>query len=195
MGQPSRHAGGDGRQVSASPSPAKLRTTITYLEMAQPPSQAAPPDPPHVRIERAAGITVAFYRYLYNEVGGRFLWYERRAMDDIALAALLHSPATEVYVAYAKGVPAGFFELDRRHPTDIDLAYFGLMADFIGVGLGHWFLRRAVDAAWAHRPRLLTVNTNSLDHPRALANYQRVGFAVARTVEHSFDDPRLKGLI
>lgn len=194
MGQPSRHAGGDGRQVSASPS-GKLRTTITYLEMARPPSEAAPPDPPHVRIERATGITVAFYRYLYNEVGGKFLWYERRAMDDIALATLLHSPATEVYVAYAKGVPAGFFELDRRHPTDIDLAYFGLMADFIGVGLGHWFLRRAVDAAWAHRPRLLTVNTNSFDHPRALANYQRVGFAVARKVDHSFDDPRLKGLI
>ena len=40
-----------------------------------------------------------------------------------------------------------------------------------------------------------TVNTNSLDHPRALANYQRVGCAVARKVEHSFDDPRLKGLI
>lgn len=192
MGRPSRHAGGDGFEVSAS---RKLRTTITYLEMAQPPSQPAPPDPPGIRIERATGITVAFYRYLYNEVGGPWLWYERRLLDDVALAALLHGPATEVYVAYAKGVPAGFYELDRRHPTDIDLAYFGLLPDFIGRGLGHWFLRHAVDAAWAHRPRLVTVNTNSFDHPRALANYQRAGFAVARRVEHSFDDPRLKGLL
>lgn len=192
MGRPSRHAGGDGSEVSAS---RKLRTTITYLEMAHPPSQPAPPDPPTLRIERASGITVAFYRYLYNEVGGPWLWYERRLMDDFALAALLHSPATEVHVAYANGVPAGFFELDRRNPTDIDLAYFGLLPDFIGKGLGHWFLRRAVDAAWAYRPRLVTVNTNSFDHPRALANYQRTGFVVVRRVEHSFDDPRLKGLI
>ena len=194
MGRPSRHAGGDGSEVSASPD-GKLRTTITYLEMAQPPSQPAPPDPPDLRIERATGITVAFYRYLYNEVGGRWLWYERRLLDDGALAALLQGSAIEVYIAYANGVPAGFYELDRRHPTEIDLAYFGLLPDFIGRGLGHWFLRRAVDEAWAYKPRLVTVNTNSFDHPRALANYQRAGFAVARRIEHSFDDPRLKGLI
>jgi GNAT superfamily N-acetyltransferase len=178
--------------VSAS---RKLRTTITYLEMAQPPSQPAPPDPPGIRIERATGITVAFYRYLYNEVGKPWLWYERRLLDDVGLAALLHDPAVEVHVAYANGVPAGFYELDRRHPTDIDLAYFGLLPDFIGRGLGHWFLRRALDDAWAYKPRQVTVNTNSFDHPRALANYQLAGFAIARRLELSFDDPRLKGLI
>ncbi|MGE0152861.1 MAG: GNAT family N-acetyltransferase [Reyranellaceae bacterium] len=173
----------------------KLRTTISYLEMAQPPADPAPADPPGLRLERAAGITVAFYRYLYNEVGRQWLWYERRARDDASLAALLHGPSVEVHVAYARGVPAGFFELDRRHPTDIDLAYFGLLPDFIGQGLGHWFLRRAVDAAWAQQPRRLTVNTNSFDHPRALANYRRAGFVLVRQVEHSFDDPRLTGLI
>lgn len=173
----------------------RLRTTITYLEMARPPSEPPPSDPPQIRLERASGLTVAFYRYLYNEVGKPWLWYERRAMDDVTLAALLHSPAIEVHVAYGNGVPAGFFELDRRHPTDIDLAYFGLLPDFIGRGIGHWFLRRAVDQAWRYRPRLLTVNTNSFDHPRALANYQRAGFTIARRIEHSFDDPRLKGLI
>lgn len=194
MGRPSRHAGGDGPEVSPA-GDRRLRTTITYLEMAAPPAEAAPPDPPHVRLERAAGITVAFYRYLYDAVGRDWLWYERRILDDVALAAILHNPAVEVHVAYARGVPAGFFELDRRHPTDIDLAYFGLLPDFIGRGLGHWLLRRAVDAAWAQSSRRLTVNTNSLDHPRALANYRRVGFTVVRKVEHSFDDPRAKGLI
>ncbi len=181
--------------MSAPAADGRLHTTITYLEMARPPAGAAPPDPPHVRLERATGITIAFYRHLYNEVGREWLWYERRAMDDVALATILHSPAVEVHVAYARGVPAGFFELDRRHPTDIDLAYFGLLSDFIGRGLGRWLLRRAVDAAWAYRPRLVTVNTNSFDHPRALGNYRQAGFAVARQVEHSFDDPRSKGLI
>jgi GNAT superfamily N-acetyltransferase len=192
MGQPSRYDCGDGSEVSAS---RKLRTTITYLEMARPPAQPAPANPAGIRLEHATGITVPFYRYLYNEVGGRWLWYERRLLDDVALGALLHSPSIEVHVAYAKGVPAGFFELDRRHPTDIDLAYFGLMADSIGQGLGHWFLRRAIDAAWSHRPRVLTVNTNSFDHPRALANYERAGFTVVRRVDHSFEDPRARGLI
>ena len=140
-------------------------------------------------------MTVPFYRYLYNTVGEKWLWYERRAIDDIALAAIIHDPAVDVYVAYASGVPAGFFELDRRHPTDIDLAYFGLMEDFVGRGLGGWFLRRAIDAAWSHRPRALTVNTNSFDHPRALENYRRAGFAIVRQIERELDDPRATGLL
>ena len=180
--------------MSAAPV-ARLRTTITWLEMAAPPADPAPPDPPGLRIERVADISVAFYRYLYDKVGAAYLWYERRALDDAALAALLRDPAISVHVAYEGSTPAGFFELDRRHPTDIDLAYFGLMPDFVGKGLGRWFLRRAVDAAWAEKPRLVSVNTNSFDHPRALANYRRAGFVPVRRLDHEFDDPRLTGLI
>jgi len=193
MGQPPRYAGRL-RQVSAAPI-ARLRTTITWLEMAAPPVEPAPPDPPGLRIERARGIDVSFYRFLYDTVGAAYLWYERRALHEPALAALLRDPAISVHVACEGDTPAGFFELDRRHPTDIDLAYFGLLPDFVGKGLGRWFLRRAVDAAWAEKPRLVSVNTNSFDHPRALANYRRAGFVPVRRLDHEFDDPRLTGLI
>jgi GNAT superfamily N-acetyltransferase len=57
-----------------------------------------------------------------------------------------------------------------------ELSYFGLMPDFIGRGLGTWLLGTAIETAWARPIERLWVHTNTLDHPRALPNYQRQGF-------------------
>jgi GNAT superfamily N-acetyltransferase len=79
------------------------------------------------------------------------------------------------------GWPGGFFVLDTREPGTCDLAYFGLVPDAIGRGLSRWFLASAVHMGW-DRPGVgrMTVNTNTLDHPRALALYQQTGFAPIR---------------
>ena len=46
-----------------------------------------------------------------------------------------------IYTLYAKGEPAGFFELDARTWPDVNLSYFGLMPGTIGSGTGFAFLR------------------------------------------------------
>jgi GNAT superfamily N-acetyltransferase len=63
----------------------------------------------------------------------------------------------------------------------IDLAYFGLVPEAVGQGLGRFLLETAVHLAW-DRPGAtrVTVNTCSLDHPRALPLYQRAGFEPVR---------------
>lgn len=175
----------------------KLAVTITYLEMREPPAAPPPPAPagPRVALMRAERPTVAFYRFLYEAIGTRWLWWERRALDDRALARIVHDPRVEIYVLYVDGAPAGYAELDRRRAPDIDLAYFGLMPEYIGRGLGPYLLGSAVEIAWSHAPRRLTVNTNNLDHPRALPLYQRLGFRPVERVTRTVDDPRLTGLI
>ncbi len=174
----------------------QITTTITYLEMKGRPEQPPAPAPRLKRLAllRAERPSVAFYRYLYNTVGERWLWYERRAMKDEALARILEDELVELYVLYVGGVPAGFAELDRRRPPDIELAYFGLMPDFIGAGLGRYLLSAIIDIAWNHQPERLWVHTNSLDHPRALAVYQRCGFRPFRQEKVRFFDPRTLGL-
>ena len=123
------------------PVPGKLKSRITYLEMTRPP--ASPPPPPAVKLAplRAERPSLAFYRFLYETVGEPWLWWERRRLADEDLAAIVHDPMVEVYVLYMGGVPAGFSELDRRQEPDIELAYFGLVTEFIGSGLGRFFLR------------------------------------------------------
>jgi GNAT superfamily N-acetyltransferase len=116
-------------------------------------------------------------------------------MDDATLSAIIRDDRVEIYVLYVDGVPAGFAELDRREAEEIELAYFGLMPDFVGRGLGRFLLTWAIDTAWSHEPERLWVNTNSLDHPKALALYQRCGFRPYKQEPKLFDDPRITGLI
>lgn len=169
----------------------QLGVAITHLEMRQRPRLPAPPPPAlKLAVLRADAITVPFYRYLYNTVGGPWLWYERRRMRDDELAAVIRHDDVDVFVLYAGGEPAGYAELDRRAMPDIELAYFGMLPEFIGRKLGPWLLHWVIDAAWARDPERLWVHTCSLDHPRALALYQRAGFVPYKQERKLIADPR-----
>ncbi|MEM6903328.1 MAG: GNAT family N-acetyltransferase [Pseudomonadota bacterium] len=172
-----------------------LNVTITYLEMDERPSGAPLPAPykSQVALMRAIEPTVSFYRYLYDTVGGPWLWYERRAMDDTALGNIIADDQVEILVLYVGGVPAGFAELDCRKPATTDLAYFGLLPEFIGRKLGPFLLDAAIRRAWDGDIRKLTVNTCTLDHASALTMYQRAGFKPARQELKVIKDPRITG--
>jgi GNAT superfamily N-acetyltransferase len=174
----------------------KLADIVTYLEMTARPLRPPVPLPAgKLALLRAERCTVSFYRFLYGTVGAPWLWFERLVWSEAKLAALIEKPEVEIFVLYVGGVPAGFYELDRSDATDIELAYFGLMPEFIGRGYGAYLLRAAVDAAWQHNPRRLWVHTCTYDHPRALGVYQRAGFVVYRREPVVFDDPRLAGAL
>jgi GNAT superfamily N-acetyltransferase len=86
-----------------------------------------------------------------------------------------------LHVLYLDGAPGGYFELRRHDDRSIEVAYFGLMADYIGRGLGSWLLAQATRAAWEEKPERVRLHTSTLDHPHALPNYLRRGFQVVRT--------------
>ena len=143
-----------------------------------------------IALMRAQKPTISFYRYLYDGIGGAWLWYERRIMSDRDLASIIHDEEVEVYVLYVGGVPAGLGELDRRFKMDIELAYFGLLPEFIGRRLAPYFLRWLIDQAWTYEPDRLWVHTCDLDHPRALPLYQRAGFTPYKREERTFKNPQ-----
>jgi GNAT superfamily N-acetyltransferase len=178
----------------------RVAVTVTFLRMDRPPAEPPPALPAEARVVRVPRCSVAFYRYLYDTVGGSYVWWLRRAVSDDKLAVLLRDPQVAIYVLYAGGEPHGFFELDGRMPPDMNLSYFGLMPHAVGRGLGAAFLRAAVDTAWTpapgqRMPRGVTVNTCTADHPRALPTYLRVGFRPMRTVREVWDVPQHLGLV
>ncbi len=171
-----------------------IAVTVTFLRMDAPPMMPVPEIPAATRTERVFMPTVGFYRYLYNTVGANYVWWLRRIMPDGELARMLDDPSLEIHVLYKDGEPAGFFELDARYGTSVNLSYFGLMPHVIGTGCGPGFLRQAIDAAWQSRPRTVTVNTCTADHPRALPNYLLAGFKPLRSVQEIWDVPTHLGL-
>ena len=172
----------------------RVGVTVTFLRMDRAPTEPPPALPPGVTLGKVAAPTVPFYRYLYDTVGADYVWWLRRTMPDLELAALLRDPRVSIHVLERGGEPAGFFELDGRAGPDMNLSYFGLMPHAIGAGLGGAFLRHAVGEAWRGSPRGMTVNTCTADHPRALPTYLRTGFRPVRAVKEVWNVPVRLGL-
>jgi GNAT superfamily N-acetyltransferase len=173
-----------------------LDDVITYLEMLERPVGRRVPAPlEKLALIRVEACTVSFYRYLYDTVGEPWLWFERRVMDDAALAAHIRQQTIEIFVLYVRGVPAGFFELDVAAPRETKLCYFGLIPDFIGRRLGPYLLQAAIDQAWSRSIDRFWLHTSTFDHPKALSVYQRAGFLVYARRRISFDDPRRRGIL
>ena len=176
----------------------KLKVTTTYLEMHERPKTPSVHQPSiglPIALLRAEKPSVHFYRYLYNTVGEPWLWYERRALNDASLAEVIANPMVEIYVLYAGGAPAGYAELDRRVGGEIEVAYFGLLPEYTGRGLGTWLLDCTIYTAWQREPKRLWIHTCTLDHPAALRLYQRAGFEPYKQETGQIADPRYSGVM
>jgi GNAT superfamily N-acetyltransferase len=156
-----------------------LSARVTHLEMLAPPSRRLhAPLGFRTAIMQVRSIPLAFYRYLYEQVGRPHHWQLRRDLDDSELSAALHTDACHIDVLYVEGAPAGFFELDlSRRPSEVEILYFGISPDFQGRGLGRFFLSEAIASAWEYGPARVVIHTNTLDSPRALQLYQKAGFS------------------
>lgn len=159
---------------------ADVEITVYYLEMLEPPRRNRSEPRDGLSVVQAKTPTVSFYRFLYSTVGEAYNWHSRGNRPDAELAALIQHPLNEVHVLYLEGTPAGFAELDRRTPDEIELVQFGLVPEFIGQGLGKFFLAWAVQRAWSYKPKRFWLHTCTLDHPAALPNYVKAGFTVYR---------------
>jgi GNAT superfamily N-acetyltransferase len=163
----------------------EIAYTVTWLEMTARPDRPRTPPPllKGLSLLRAEKPPVRFFRYLYDVVGRNHEWSDLHAVSDREIAAELQDPAVALYVAYLTGWPAGFVELDYREAGLCEILYFGLAPEAIGRGLGHWLLGEAVHMAWDAGVTKMTVNTCTLDHPRALPMYQKWGFTPVRREE------------
>ena len=158
--------------------PRMLQARVTHLEMrARPGQRVHVPSGFKLALMRVEAIPLHFYRYLYEIVGKPHHWLMRRTLSDADLSAIVHAETDEIEVLYCDGAPAGFFELDLgKLPESVDVKYFGLAPDFQGRGLARFMLSSAIHSAWDREPQKLTIDTNTLDSPRALQLYQKMGF-------------------
>jgi GNAT superfamily N-acetyltransferase len=167
----------------------RIPTVVTFLEMNGKPSVLAPRPKGKIAMLRAEHPPVHFYRYLYDVIGRDYHWVDRKKVSDEGLATIIQAPQVELYVLHVDGCPAGMAELDFRKEGLCNLAYFGLVPEYVGRGLGFFFLHQTVELAWSRPIQKYTVNTCTLDHRRALPLYQRVGFVPCSREERYIELP------
>lgn len=174
--------------MTASTAPGdEIIYTVSYLEMDRRPTWPTPslPSGQKVALVAASNPPVEYFLYLYSTVGAAYEWTDWLQKPREEVEAFVGNPDVLLYTLNVDGWPGGFFMLDRTRDPVCDLGYFGLVPQAIGRGLGKWLLATAILTAWADPgTETLTVNTNTLDHPRALGLYQKLGFQVVRQEEH-----------
>ncbi|MEW2356651.1 GNAT family N-acetyltransferase [Spirillospora sp. NPDC029432] len=156
-----------------------------------------------VDIARAEVPSPELNRFLYTAVGGDYYWVDRLGWTYDQWMNWLERPGVETWVAYVRGTPAGYVELDPQAGGEVEIVHFGLLGAFQGRGIGGHLLAAGAARAWDLAERWpgreptarVWVHTCSTDGPAALANYQARGFRVydtkveTETVEHTPPGP------
>jgi GNAT superfamily N-acetyltransferase len=120
-------------------------------------------------------------RYLYCLVGEIWSWTDKLILTDHQWKEYAESSNLRTWVAYHKGLIAGYFELNTDSEFNVEIAYFGLVPEFIGRGFGGYLLSSAIKSAWEKcNAQRVWVHTCTLDHPNALKNYQSCGMKIYR---------------
>src|SRR3546814_13808959 len=87
---------------------AKIRFTITHLEMTERPPlpPVHPPAGTKYALLRAEHPTVGFSRYLYNALAGECTWWYRRQINAATFAGISAADTSEPFCPFGTGDPA-----------------------------------------------------------------------------------------
>jgi len=159
-----------------------VSVTRTYLRMTAP-EQLRPArlEDARARIERMHECPLSFYRYLYVEVGRAYHWVDRLVWSEERWRARLQQPGLQLHLLSWAGAPAGYYELEPHADGSVEIAYFGLLPEFLRRGLGGHLLTAAVEDAWRLGATNVWLHTCTLDDVAALPNYERRGFRAFRS--------------
>ncbi len=127
-------------------------------------------------------------RWFYEQVGADYAWTDRLSWSDEQWARW--ERRVETWVVTVDAERAGYFELEPyERGRLVQLAYFGLLPRYHGLGIGGHALTAAIRRGFELGPKV-AVSTNTLDGPHALANYLARGMRVVRR-EHVSLAPRI----
>ena len=93
-----------------------------------------------------------FNRDLYLAVGEMWLWDDKRGWTDEQWKEYGLASELRTFGAYYDNSLAGYYELRRDDEGGVEIAYFGLLSEFIGRGFGGALLTSAIEEAWRMSP-------------------------------------------
>lgn len=169
--------------------------TTYYLEMKSASSMKDKSESKGLRIYECEIKQFQLNRFLYQFVGEAWEWKDRIYWSDEEWKAYAENGDLRTWVAYYRGSPAGYYELQQQDGGDVEIAYIGLTPKFIGQGFGGYLLSQAIKSAWAWKGTdRVWVHTCTLDHPSALQNYKARGMDIyrAETANKVLHDERAK---
>lgn len=165
----------------------KVSYNVSYLRMDSVPTFEWPSWEKANKIEicQKGCVSTDHFLSLYQKVGENHEWTDLLLDEKDQVGAFINHDSVEFFELSFETNTAGFFVLDFREKNICDLAYFGLISNYIGMGLGSYLLPYAILTAWRTNIQKMSVNTNTLDHKSALPLYKKYGFKVIKVEKHT----------
>jgi GNAT superfamily N-acetyltransferase len=173
---------------SAKPADRQIPSLVTtYLEMRSREQLRPKRTDARFQIREQTERNWRFNRDLYFNVGELWGWIDKRPWTDEQWKVYAAMQELRTFAAFYDDTLAGYYELQHDTEGGVEIAYFGLLPEFIGRGLGGALLTSAIEEAWSRRggiaPKRVWVHTCNRDHPQALSNYQARGMVIYKIEE------------
>lgn len=155
----------------------RIEVTRTYLELKSSSElRGFKLEDRRIQIKHVESPSITLYRHLYREVGRKYHWVDKLKLPDAEIEKHLSNTSVSLWVMHVEEKLAGYFELFKHADGSVEIAYFGLLQEFLGQGLGKHLLTCAVERAWKTGANRVWLHTCTLDDPAALPNYLKRGF-------------------
>jgi len=118
-------------------------------------------------------------KFFYKEIGKKHRWTDRLAWNDNKWTNYLESLGVNTYILKQNKDLIGYFEqIFDKDRLDCEIAYFGILEEYIGKQLGGYLLSEAIKTSFNIGSKRTWVHTCSFDHKNALKNYLSRGMKV-----------------
>ena len=125
-------------------------------------------------------------KFFYKQIGKNHQWNDRLSWDDEKWINYVSNPSVLTFILKKNNDIAGFFELIyHKEKSEIEIAYFGLLKEYMYKKLGGYMLTEAIKISFSYKIKRVWVHTCSLDHKNALKNYLSRGMTIYNTEEVS----------
>ena len=137
-------------------------------------------------VEKVSPDDFQLNKFFYNQIGRNYQWNDRLVWGDKKWMDYVSNPNVFTFVLKDNEDIAGFFELIyHKEKSEVEIAYFGLLRDYMAKKLGGYMLTEAIKISFSYNIKRAWVHTCSLDHKNALKNYLSRGMKIYNTEDIS----------
>jgi GNAT superfamily N-acetyltransferase len=121
-------------------------------------------------------------KFLYKEIGKKHHWIDRLSWSEKQWVDYLNNQYVKTYILKENDNLIGYFEqIFYEAEKDCEIAYFGILKEYIGQRYGGYLLSEAIKTSFENGSKRVWVHTCSLDHKHALQNYKARGMKVFKS--------------
>ena len=111
-------------------------------------------------------------KFFYREIGKKHRWVDRLSWSNDTWINYLSNKNLYTCVLKKNDDLVGYYEkIYYEESNEFEIAYFGIMEEYIGKGYGGFLLSEALESCLKEKVSRIWVHTCSLDHENAIKNY------------------------